>query len=896
MSNSISVTPNQPSQIDYKFLFDSETFTKSLEISSSPLTTFKDALYSGTEVLKDAFDSGLNVVELVHKRAWLIDQLLIHAWKSIITDKDQSSKNLALVAVGGYGRGELHPASDIDLMVLERSRSSKKVNQQIQKFLTFLWDIGLEVGQSVRTIKDCVSEGRADITVATNIMESRLLAGEPTLFESMRKLTGPKKIWPTKKFFKAKWQEQIKRHEKYANTEHNLEPNIKEGPGGLRDIQMIGWVAKRHFGVNSLYDLVEHGFLTEEEYQTLYAGQTFLWRIRYALHNLTGRHDDRLLFDYQRHMAQIFGFQAKDNSGVEQFMKMYFQTVRELSRLNEILLQHFQEAIIYATRKEKIKPINKRFQIRNDFIEVCHDQVFEWHPFALLEIFLLKQQTLSIKGIRASTIRLIRQYSYLIDDDFRNDIRNKSLFMEIIRQPRYVGHELRRMHRYGILSKYLPAFGQIEGQMKFDLFHVYSVDEHILFVVQNMRHFGLPEYADTYPLCHKILKILPKQELLYLAGLFHDIAKGRQGDHSKLGAKDAVDFCKRHGLSAYDADLVGWLVENHLILSKTAQREDINDPEVINIFAVKMGDREHLNYLYLLTVADVVGTNPELWNAWKDSLFSQLYSETTRALRRGLENPFNKEGRIKKTKHSALELVSKRTKSKFDVDQLWASLGEDYFIRYSPDEIAWHTKSIADNTKQQYPLIKVRQQAIRGGTEIFVYMKNQDNIFATTTRVLDQLGLTIVDARIISSAHGFTLDTYIVLDKSGEAIKEKKHREDIVTKLNDALSNLEQRFKKISRPRSRKQKVFPIPTTVQFTQDEENNRTIMEVIASDRPGFLSRIGIALSVCDVRLHGAKIATYGSRVEDIFFITDKGDQPITDPVRFESLTNFIIEILS
>lgn len=891
MSNSISVTSNLPSQIDNKFLFNSDAFLKSLEISPSPLKTFKDALCSGTEALKDAFDSGLNVVELVHKRAWLIDQLLINAWKSMIT-----SKNLALVAVGGYGRGELHPASDIDLMILEKSRSSKEVNQQIQQFLTFLWDIGLEVGQSVRTVKDCVTEGRADITVATNIMESRLLAGEPTLFESMRKLTGPKKIWSTKKFFKAKWQEQIERHEKYANTEHSLEPNIKEGPGGLRDIQMIGWVAKRHFGVDSLYDLVEHGFLTKEEYKTLSAGQTFLWRIRYALHNLTGRHDDRLLFDYQHHIAQIFGFQAEDNSGVEQFMKMYYQTVRELSRLNEILLQHFQEAIIYATRREKIKPVNKRFQIRNDFIEVCHDQVFEWHPFALLEIFLLKQQTLSIKGIRASTIRLIRQYSYLIDDDFRNDIRNKSLFMEIIRQPRYVGHELRRMHRYGILSKYLPAFGQIEGQMQFDLFHVYSVDEHILFVVQNMRHFGMPEYADTYPLCQKILKILPKQELLYLSGLFHDIAKGRQGDHSKLGAKDAIDFCKRHGLSTYDADLVGWLVENHLILSKTAQREDINDPEIINKFAVKMGDREHLNYLYLLTVADVNGTNPELWNAWKDSLFSQLYNETTRALRRGLENPFNKEGRIRKTKYSALELVSKRTKSKFDVDQLWASLGEDYFIRYSPDEIAWHTKSIADNTKQQYPLIKVRQQAIRGGTEIFVYMKNQDNIFATTTRVLDQLGLTIVDARIISSVHGFTLDTYIVLDKSGEAIKEKKHREDIVTKLDDALSKMDQWSKKISRPRSRKQKVFPIPTTVQFTQDEKNNRTIMEVIASDRPGFLSRVGIALSVCDVRLHGAKIATYGSRVEDIFFITDKEDQPITDPVKFESLTNFIIEILS
>lgn len=891
MVKTFSAANNHESLIDKKFLFDRKAFKKSLELSKSHIKPFKQALFHGTQALSDAFDSGNNVVELVHKRAWLIDQLLVHAWQNMI-----DSENLALVAVGGYGRGELHPASDIDLMILEKSRSNKATQQQIQKFLTFLWDIGLEVGQSVRTVKDCVSEGRADITVATNLMESRLLAGPAELFNNMRKLTGPKKIWPTKRFFNAKWQEQIERHAKYANTEHSLEPNIKEGPGGLRDIQMIGWVAKRHFGVDSLYDLVQHDFLTEEEHQTLYAGQTFLWRIRYALHILTGRHDDRLLFDYQRHMAEVFGFLADDNSGVEQFMKMYYQTVRELSRLNEMLLQHFQEAIIYATRREKIKPINRRFQVRNDFIEVRHNKVFERYPFALLEIFLLKQQIPSIKGFRASTVRLIRQYTHLIDDDFRNDIRNKSLFMEIIRQPRFVGHELRRMHRYGILSNYLPAFGDIEGQMQFDLFHVYSVDEHILFVVQNMRHFGLPEFEKTYPLCQQVLKLLPKQELLYLAGLFHDIAKGRDGDHSKLGVKDALDFCKRHGLSSYDANIVGWLVENHLLLSKTAQREDINDPEVINKFAVKMGDREHLNYLYLLTVADVVGTNPELWNSWKDSLFSQLYNETTRALRRGLEDPFNKAERIQITKTTSLDMVGEQVKAKYDIDTLWSSLGEDYFIRYSSDEIAWHTKSIANHTDPDDPLIKVRQQTTRGGTEIFVHMKNQDNVFATTTRILEQLDLNIVDARIISSTHGYTLDTYIVLDNSGEIIKDKEHIAEIESKLYIALLDLDKALVKITRPRTRKQKVFPIPTSVHFTQDEKNRRTIMEVVASDRPGFLSRVGIALAGCNVRLHGAKIATYGSRVEDIFFITDKKDKPITNPVKFESLTNFIIDTLS
>lgn len=884
----MSISIKETSKKDI-FFFDSDCFSKELKTTRSPLELYKKTLQEGSQALNKAFKSNHPVIELVHKRAKFVDQLLFHAWHSMI-----SSKKLALIAVGGYGRKELHPASDIDLMILEASRGEKETNQQIQQFLTFLWDIGLEVGHSVRTVRDCVTEGRADITVATNIMESRFISGQQELFESMRKATGPDKIWPTKKFFKAKWQEQIERHKKYDDTDHNLEPNIKEGPGGLRDIQMIGWVAKRHFDAKTLHDLVNYDFLTEEEFRVLDNGQAFLWRIRYALHNLTGRQENRLLFDHQRHVAQIFGHHAKDNSGVEKFMKMYYQTVSELGRLNEILLQHFQEEIIYAKRREKIKPINKRFQIRNDFLEVCHKKVFEQTPFALLEMFLLKQQTLSIKGIRASTIRLVRQYSHLIDEDFRNDARHRSLFMEIIRQPRYVGHELRRMHRYGILSKYLPAFGNIEGQMQFDLFHAYTVDEHILFVVQNMRLFGIPEYANIYPLCRKILKTIHKQELLYLAGLFHDIAKGRRGDHSKLGVKDALNFCRQHGLSHYDAELVGWLVENHLILSRTAQREDINDPEVINRFATKMGDREHLNYLYLLTVADVNGTNPELWNDWKDSLFSQLYNETIRALRRGLENPFNKKERIQETKHTALELLGKQSKS--NIEKFWTSLGEDYFIRYSPDEIAWHAKSIVKNKKQKYPLIKIRQQALRGGTEVFVYMEDQDNIFATTTCILDQLGLTIVDARVITSAHGFTLDTYIVLDKSGEVIKEKNHRKEIISKLDSALLNISRRIKKTSRPRTRKQKFFPVPTNIQFTQDKKNNRTIMEVIAADRPGFLSRIGTALTVCDIRLQGAKIATYGSRVEDIFFITDKKDRAITNTTKFEDLTNSIVEILS
>ena len=871
-------------------LYDAVEFSDALKDTKNPLKLFKETIARGDEYLKESFDSGTAIEILVPQRAWFIDQILVQAWKHAISDK-----KIALVAVGGYGRGELHPASDIDLMILVNPRTTRETEEEIQKFIIFLWDIGLEVGHSVRTIKDCINESRQDITVITNLMESRLLAGNRELYSEMCSKTGPDKVWPTKKFFSAKLQEQVERHRKYDDSEHKLEPNIKEGPGGLRDIQMIGWVAKRYFGTDTLKGLVKHKFLTNEEYQKLDAGQSMLWRIRYALHLLTDRREDRLLFDYQRNIAESFGFRSTDNSCVEQFMKMYYQTVRELNILNEILLQHFQEVIIYEGRKDKIKELNRRFQIRNSFLEATENNVFSKYPFALLELFLLIQQNRSIKGVRASTIRLVMKHSEDIDDSFRKDIRNRSLFMEIIRQPRFVGHELRRMHRYGILGEYLPAFGKIEGLMQFDLFHVYTVDEHILFVVRNLRLFGLPENESVYPVYFNILENLPKQELLYLAGLFHDIAKGRGGDHSDLGAQDALQFCKLHGLSKYDSDLVAWLVQHHLVMSKTAQRMDISDPDVINSFAETVGDINHLNYLYLLTVADVQGTNPALWNNWKESLFSDLYHKTLTALRRGLENPINKEVLIEDTKREALLLIQNRKNTNLDINLFWESLGDDYFIRYSAEEIAWQTLAISQKTELDEPLVMVKQEPTRGGTQVFVYMKNRDKIFAVTTRALDRLGLNVVDARIITSESDYTLDSYIVLEKDGTSVNNKERRNEITASVEKALHSIDKYPQKISSLRSRRMKNFKIKTQITFTPDTRNNRNIMEVITADRPGILSSIGMAMNFCGVRLNSAKISTYGARVEDIFFITDKNNRIIKDPIKFECLKNSIISSL-
>ena len=873
--------------VDESMLFDKT----GLAGSPPDVTRYKHALGQGDSYLAGRFDAGMPIREIVYQRAWLIDQLLINAWNHYM-----DSDAMALIAVGGYGRGDLLPGSDVDLMLLIKPRRKKRLKSGIQAFLAFLWDIGLEVGHSVRTVRDCVTEARSDITVATNLMESRLIAGNVSLFEAMARMTGPKKVWPSRKFFAAKREEQTARHHRFHDSENNLEPNVKEGPGGLRDIQMIGWVAKRHFGAERLRELVKHDFLSQREYDSLDKGHNFLWRVRYALHIITGRREDRLLFDHQKTVAARFGFAAEDNSGVERFMKLYYQTVKEISRLNEMLLQHFQEEIIYARRRETLRPLNKRFQIRNDFIEVKNRQVFKKYPLALLEIFLLLQQNQNIKGVRASTIRLIRESLTLIDDDFREDIKSQSLFLEIIRQPHRVGHELRRMHKYGVLGAYMPEFAKIEGLMQFDLFHIYTVDEHILFVIRNMRRFGLDEYRDKFPLCRQVLEQIPKQELLYFAGMFHDMAKGRKGDHSALGSVDALEFCKRHHLSDYDAKLVAWLVEHHLLMSKTAQREDIDDPEVINNFAKNVGDSIHLNYLYLLTVADINGTNPRLWNSWKDSLIADLYNKTLSALWRGLENPVNKSELIADSKARSMTIIENGIQGETGAGALWSYLSDDYFLRYSPTEIAWHTQAIMKCSEDRLPMILLREETERGATALFIYMHDHDNIFSRVSRTLDLLDLNVVDARILNSNHGYTLDTFSVLEKSGSTVKGRERKKEIVAALKQNLLSLDKPIRRADRLKSRRLQHFSIPTRVNFDIDEKNQRNIMEVSAMDRPGFLSAVGTALEFCGTRLQAAKIATYGEKVVDIFFITDRDNRVITDDAKLKCLTDTITTSLN
>lgn len=874
--------------------FDDPALAAALaEGGAAAIKPFRDALKLANQQLKNDFLGGTPAQQLVPRRAALVDGLLQKIWPHWFAAYD---RGVALVAVGGYGRGELHPGSDIDLQILVEPDGGTALRGQLEEFLTFLWDIGLEVGHSVRSVAECAEEAKKDITVATNLMEARHLAGAAALYEAMREAVSPPRIWSSLAFFQAKLLEQINRHHKYHDTAYNLEPNIKEGPGGLRDIQVIGWVAKRHFGAATLHDLVDHQFLTEAEYQTLVEGQNFLWQVRFALHTLTGRREDRLLFDYQRSLADQFGFRDGGPSlAVEQFMKQYYRTVMELSRLNEMLLQLFEEAILYAADPGEPTPLNKRFQHRKGFIEVVNVEVFHRYPFALLEIFLLIEQHRELKGVRAATIRLIRNHAHLIDDKFRNDLRNRTLFMEILRQPHGVSEQLRRMNRYGVLAAYLPAFGKIVGLMQYDLFHVYTVDEHTLTLIRNLRRFTRPEHAKEFPLCSDIMQQhIPKPELLYLAALFHDIAKGRGGDHSELGEQEALQFCLHHGLSQYDARLVAWLVRHHLVMSMTSQRKDISDPDVINEFAAIVRSPTQLNYLYLLTIADIRGTNPSLWNSWKDTLLLELYTSTMRVIRRGLDNHIDQSEHVAAMRAEARQLLLTYGNNDEAIERAWLNFSEEYFLRYNADEIAWHTQGIIQSVPAELPLILVRHQTKRGGTEIFIHTPIDDRLFARTTHALDQMGLNIVDARIIGSRDGLTLDTYIVLEDTGQPISNPYRIEDIFSKLRECLTRLD-REPAVTRRQPRQFKHFAIPTQVSFSADERNQKTVMELMTIDRPGLLSRIGQALMECGARLHNAKIATFGARVEDIFHITDQNNKPLSRDEQFQCLRAAIVRYL-
>jgi [protein-PII] uridylyltransferase len=872
-----------------------KTINAAIFAKKDSLQQFKQLLKQNDAELRQKFNPHKSVSDLLKEKSDFVDDILSCCWRHFL---GEHAKQLSLIAVGGYGRRELFPYSDIDIVVLLNSDDTSPYQEALSNFFTFLWDIGLKPGQSVRTIEQCIEAAISDQTIITSLMENRLITGNTALHETLNQQIAPNKIWPSDQFFAAKMDEQRQRYAKFHDTAYNLEPNIKEGPGGLRDRQVIAWVFKRHYNSSTLKELIKYGFLPESEYLELVAALEVLWRIRYALHLLTNRCEDRLIFDYQRDLARQFGFSTEHqeyNQDVEQFMQFYFKTVLGLERLNEMLLQLFNERFVSGEVAYNSIPLNDKFVVINGYLEAIDDTLFERHPLALLELFLILEQNSSIKGVRATTIRLVRKSLHLIDDAFRKNKDANRLFIETFRQPRGITDQLRRMNRYGVLATYIPCFANIVARMQYDLFHIYTVDEHTLFVIRNLRRFALEKHFDELPFCNDIFLLISKPEILYLAGLFHDIAKGRNGDHSAIGEEFARDFCVQHDLSPHDTNLICWLVRNHLVMSMTAQRKDIGDPDVIHQFAQTVGSIEYLNHLYLLTVADIRATNPELWNAWKDALLKELYTVTYSALHRGLQNPVALTDRLLENKKEAKEELIKLGISEPVILKSWQHANDDYFLRYSADEIAWHTIAIASSSEDDLPLVLLRPQTQRGSAEVFVYTKNEEAIFSLSTATLDQLGLTILDARIMTTTDDYVLNSFLVLEQSGKPINELFREVHICTVLRNNLLLREVKKHKNIHRQSRQAKHFPIPTSIQFHADPLNRHTIIELITTDHAGLLSKIGRAFVQKGIHLHSAKITTIGSRAEDMFYITDNQSQPITDAAKQEQIREEILKML-
>lgn len=841
----------------------------------------RTAFHKARETLDERFLSGGDIRSLIAAHSSLTDHLLKKLWTYCQLD---SQENISLLAVGGYGRGELHPHSDIDLLILTKEplEANHELTNRIERFITLLWDLKLKVGHSVRDIDHCVSIAKDDLSVVTNLLECRLLSGNASLIEAVTNELNHPVAWSHQAFFDGRISEQEERHCRYEGSEYMLEPNLKGCRGGLRDIQVIRWVARRYFSSQNIEVLLEAKIFTKEDLDRLIEVEDFLWRCRYALHLLADRDENRLLFDFQKKVARMLGF-SDDNKrlAVEHLMKAFYEAIMSISVLNELFLQMFASICLSPNTLSTASELDADFILRNGYIEAKSNTVFSKQPSRLLSIFKVLAQTENCKGIEAKTLRQLRSALHLIDDEFRATPDNHELFLEIFRSTPLLYNTLKKMHLYGVLGRYLPAFGAITGLMQYDLFHTYTVDAHTLRLIEYIQRLYQPNLTDDFPLVSRVVRQLPKPEILLLAALFHDIAKGRGGDHSQLGKVDALSFGQLHNLPDDDSETIAWLVEHHLLMSTTAQRKDISDPDIIMEFAQNVQYPYRLDYLYCLTVVDINATNPSLWNSWRASLLQQLYSNTKQALRRGLSSPLEKQEIIEATQAATRLMLSQSGYEEDHVQHFWNNFEEDFFLRTSVSELNWQTSAILD-----FPDASVVVQgrlntdlSSKGTAQVFVFSQNiNPNCFSIVTSTLDSENLNVVDARLTTCKSGQHLEVYSFISQETEGFGQHPHRlEQICEHIQTALE-LDTPIVPSGRHISRQLKAFPIETEVQVVPGETEQVTQIELIAADRPGLLAQLSRLFIELGLLLKSARISTLGERVEDIFSVTDIAGNPL------------------
>lgn len=833
--------------------------------SRNELLALRSDLKTQQAAIEASFLLHKNPARLLKNQTQLIDKLLKTVWLQA-----NIHVGCGLIAVGGYGRGELFPYSDIDLLILLPEQFPEGENLKIEALIGLLWDIGLNVGHSVRTQHECLTEASNDVTVQTNLLEARYLAGSKAQYNAF--LSAVNGQMHPAEFFTAKFKEQDIRHAKFNDTAYNLEPNIKESPGGLRDLHMILWLAQSQGLGKSWLDLAKNQLISGPELRQIKRHQRNLQTLRIRLHYLAKRREDRLLFDFQNELAADLGFVTNPRKRAsEQLMQSYYRSVKYISLINEILVKTLESTLTKTAAN--ITPISDNFEAHNQWLQAKNARILQQQPMAILECFLLLQQHPELEGMGANLIRQLQRVKKLVNREFRELNDNKSLFINILSQSKGVNHSLRRMNRYGILGQYIPAFGKIVGQMQHDLFHVYTVDEHILNVLANLRRFAKPELKHEFPLCSQLFSAFEKPYLLYLAALFHDIAKGRGGDHSTLGTHDAKRFCKLHGLPREDAQLVAWLVEQHLKMSSTAQKSDLSDANVITQFAQLVKTETRLNALYLLTVADIRGTSPAVWNAWKARLLENLFYATKRVLN---DESFNAQQTADIRQQEAADKLNKYGLSAQSYRVLWGMLGIAYFTRYESDEIAWQSRLLTPHAQSDKPIVRARLSPNGDGIQVMIYSKDQDDLFARICNFFDRMAYSIVEAKIYTTLHGYALNSFSVLDQSGKSVSYSGLLKFIENELTEKIISpsieapLEGRI-------SRQVKHTLFSTQINIYVEQKNlQHTIhhtIEIVTGDRPGLLAKVAFIFLQLGIDLHNAKINTLGNRAEDSFLVSGK-----------------------
>lgn len=815
------------------------------------------------------FDADGDIERLLMARVIAVDGLVRQAWsRTIPADAD-----LTLFAIGGYGRGELFPRSDIDLLVVVGEGAGEADTAALSRLFAILWDVGLPVGHAVRTLDECTRAAAGDITVMTSLIEARPLVATPEMAARLEAAVGVDRVWPAREFFEAKREELRQRHARFGDTADNLEPNIKEGPGGLRDIHTLRWMARRVFGVRDIESLIPLGHLGLDEYSALEREWRVLARLRYGLHLVAGKREERLRFDYQKALAaRLQHIDDADNAAIERMMQGFYRSAAIVLRIGERLLQRFEEQI---EGDVEAVPLDAEFAMKRGYL-VARDEFWPGGDMArVFWLFALWADHPGAKGLHSRTARALAESLHALPafDAASPELRQD--FVALLRGPGPV-RSLERMARLGVLGRWLPAFAQVSGRMQFDLFHVYTVDQHTLAVLRNLASFstGIPD--ERFSMAHEVWPLLRKPELLLIAGLFHDIAKGRGGDHSELGAVDARAFCQAHGYGETDTALVEWLVLKHLLMSTTAQKQDISDPAVIHRFAVEVADRERLDYLYLLTCADIAGTSPQLWNAWKDRLLADLRIATRYALRRGLEHRIGAAERIAETRDKVTGLLV--AEGVDGIPGLFARMPDASFLRARADQVVWQALSLRD-VPAGGTVVRVRRVAGAGeALEVFVHAPDRDGLFAAIVITLDRLGLAIQQARALDGPAHTIFDTFEVLSV------DQRQAPDLVAierKLATVLAgSLDVRPARRAQPRHLRH--FRVAPQVDFDTAADGRRTVMSLVCTDRPGLLADIALVLREQRVRVHDARIATFGARAEDVFLISDRQDRALDEPL--------------